>query len=387
MILYTAVQNGTTITGILTPGDNVWADVNNSGWTIAWQVVLASCSLVNIIVALSRLIFFTIHSKTFQSYLLPKVVTSLTLIANVIRLIFVAVDPLGMRRVRSFYCEHVFRTLSLDFTAACVVIIIFYWNEQLTYVQMNVTFVRKLQVPLIVAIVLIFALEATAQIIRAELPLFSLASIINGIPYLLMATPLAIFYIVTASRVLRATKKSKKLTTTKPKRIRTLALMMLLAGILGILLVLTTALLLNPNFLIPVAQYTLFFLIYFLADCLDFVQVIVFRPTTKENASSSSLQNKPTQTSNMSPLSMERQSKNTYNSTVTDPKHSKIVISSSPTIKTSSWNETSSKKTFPNTVQTDGTNPVSSSEETPKSISSALHNDDETQLHGSYNNE
>jgi hypothetical protein len=126
MILYTAVQNGTTITGILTPGDNVWADVNNSGWTIAWQVVLASCSLVNIIVALSRLIFFTIHSKTFQSYLLPKVVTSLTLIANVIRLIFVAVDPLGMRRVRSFYCEHVFRTLSLDFTAACVVIIIFY---------------------------------------------------------------------------------------------------------------------------------------------------------------------------------------------------------------------------------------------------------------------
>jgi len=116
--------NGTIDTNNI---DNEFFLFRDSWLSVAWQVVVATPSLVMMVFALIRLAqFFVFHGSTIN---LSKVILSLEVVENFLRVLFAVGDPQGLRSFYPAFWQAFFLGSSLPFSVATTVLIQFHWNS------------------------------------------------------------------------------------------------------------------------------------------------------------------------------------------------------------------------------------------------------------------
>jgi hypothetical protein len=285
--IQSSLSNGSfsNITIVLSVGDNKWTDANSSVLMIVWQVVLGVYTLLVVALCIHRLAIFIRVSSTWRAYLLPKVVISMLLIANLERVVFVSVDPFSLRQILSYPASRILLTASLPVSMSAAVLLLFYWHEQISYMNVRVTnFISKLKIPAAIVIALLISFEIVADILKALSPTtYSAVTKLSAV-YLVITLPIGVFYLVTALKVIYVTKKIGK-HSNKNKGVRKLTVKLLIAGVIQ-------ALIAVPNILIillltsnPVVAYLIVFFIIIGFDTIDLLETLSFVVSKRQNSS------------------------------------------------------------------------------------------------------
>jgi hypothetical protein len=88
-----------------------------------------------------------------------------------VRLVYLAVDPLGSHKIIPYRGSQIIITLSFPFGIASNLLVLFYWQEILSKRNMKVApFLRRLIAPFIIFVILLFLLDL-AGISTSSFPL------------------------------------------------------------------------------------------------------------------------------------------------------------------------------------------------------------------------
>jgi hypothetical protein len=193
---------------------NEWLEMSESGWMVAWQVILSAFGVVLMIIGLYLIVLLFRSSRKVS---LTTMLLSLMLITfgAAWRTIYALANPFMFRRTWYREVDDVFLTTHAPFTFAPVFLITLYQHELMkkTTMQANM-FLNKMQIPFYVAIGVLFAVEIVISILRGQ-GTDQYVAYVNIVLYLLVALVFTVFFIVTSIRVALFIKRVRKL---NPKR-------------------------------------------------------------------------------------------------------------------------------------------------------------------------
>eukprot|EP01122_Echinamoeba_exundans_P013948 TRINITY_DN6204_c0_g1_i1.p1 TRINITY_DN6204_c0_g1~~TRINITY_DN6204_c0_g1_i1.p1 ORF type:complete len:501 (+),score=28.03 TRINITY_DN6204_c0_g1_i1:99-1505(+) len=190
-------------------------------WFCRLAIIFVSFGLI--ILAVGRLIQFYTALGKFELNVVNGVLM-LELCGLALRLVYWAIGPLGsIPKVWNDESKDAWHTVSIPFAVNSTLLLTFFWWETVSYSSVKFSFsIETLKIPAIILCVLVFLVEIIIDALvvgRSRIP--NLA-IINSAIYLVLGLALAIFFIVTSSRVLfrllRISKRTPRQASSETKK-------------------------------------------------------------------------------------------------------------------------------------------------------------------------
>jgi hypothetical protein len=299
-----------TVSATLNPnGENPWKHTNDT-WMIFVQISLTLFTVANLSLAIWRLVE---HVKADGCHTrLPQACLGLIITGNIIRLIYVAVDPLWSRAIYPLPLEHLLWTLSHPFSLAVTILITFYWHDVMHGMSLNINqMLGRFKIPFIVVIVILFGIEIGFGITRALISVtgvpVAIMIVVNSIIYSIVCFGFAIFFFVTAAKLMRIL--NKKSHGEKSKRARTLRRMTTRVVVIGACLlshVIIFVLLANTSLsVVPSSSAVIWFFSFLILCVQDLFQILALVPKPQKTSSMRNSSNRTTSQNN-EPLSSPR---------------------------------------------------------------------------------
>eukprot|EP00029_Vermamoeba_vermiformis_P005728 TRINITY_DN2067_c0_g1_i1.p1 TRINITY_DN2067_c0_g1~~TRINITY_DN2067_c0_g1_i1.p1 ORF type:complete len:479 (+),score=90.99 TRINITY_DN2067_c0_g1_i1:90-1526(+) len=252
---------------------NLYKDLVDSFWSRIFQVIMGSFCLVNLGLAIWRIVIFAQISKTTGSKLpIPFTVLAFLVIANITRVIAL-VDYNGFGKLYTYAAKIFLSSLPSPFISAAAFLIAFYWHECLKRSSIVVSpFLKKLKIPFYCICAGLFAFEYIAAILHIY-NMDSWLYVFTAI-YIAITLALAIFYLTVAAQVLKrldaGAKQFKRRSVSKKASI-----MMIMTGVSIIGWSCSFGLFI-PFQMTPYAQMVLYFFLIFFSHCISFFIIMTF---------------------------------------------------------------------------------------------------------------
>jgi hypothetical protein len=234
------LQRNTFLSVILTSGEpNQWAELFDSDWTIAFQIILGAFTMACLIVAVVKWAQFYVSDGGFKLNIAQTCFAFVTL--GLLLQAVADVDPLGMRRLFNRVATLFFSSMVTPFIATPYFLVSLYWHDSLEAKSLRLNpFPGKLIIALLVAAIGFFVLDllfVLLRILNVDLgqspnPVEVAATVI--ISGLLVA--LALFYIVTGISILKKIAKSSKLSSHSKKRTKAATTVLITGSVLLLLI-------------------------------------------------------------------------------------------------------------------------------------------------------
>jgi hypothetical protein len=200
---------------------NEWLIVRSSGWWIAVQVCFSLLSAFNASLALAKLIAFMREQGPQLS--VAQMCLTLEWIANVLRLVNYALDPLFLQRgVLDAAGANILYSYHRPFFIASTLLLSLYWHQMLTEHRAKVSIgLTKARIPYIVVVIIIITVEFLTSGIRAAQGggnLLDILIIISGIAYIIVCLAVSLYFVVIGAQVLKSLREGSKITGGQSKR-------------------------------------------------------------------------------------------------------------------------------------------------------------------------
>lgn len=197
---------------LISVSPNPWMDFyTEKPAGIIFQVVyiLALLSVMSLIV--SRLWAWYRFDKSFR-LTIPKSILGLEFLANIWRFLF-ALDPWFLWNFYPVAARNVFLSFHFLFSISACLLLVTFWLSVSTSPASYKSALRKLRIPLIILVVLLFIFEISADVVRV-LPTPTVASSIatvSSAAYIIVLLLVAGYFIVSGILLLRRIRESSKL--------------------------------------------------------------------------------------------------------------------------------------------------------------------------------
>eukprot|EP00029_Vermamoeba_vermiformis_P008798 TRINITY_DN4211_c0_g1_i1.p1 TRINITY_DN4211_c0_g1~~TRINITY_DN4211_c0_g1_i1.p1 ORF type:complete len:380 (+),score=13.91 TRINITY_DN4211_c0_g1_i1:27-1166(+) len=216
--------------GLLLDGEQILIELSSEGnpWTdaiesvasiVVFRVILGGFSVALVIYGSYKLaMFIRLQRSRFN---VPQVCLALEIIANLWRVMYLVVDPLGCNFVYGSAVNSFTDTVSIPYQIATFALVAFYWFEIINQASIKIyPFLNRLKIPFFVITFLLIAIDMTLSLIGfySEFSTTTPMSII----YLVISFSLLIFYVITFIRLQRRMKAFGQARVDK-KNIRTLS--------------------------------------------------------------------------------------------------------------------------------------------------------------------
>jgi hypothetical protein len=274
-------------------GVNEWALAFESGWMIFYSVFLSALSVACMAMALYKYIAF-VRFKGFQTSV-PQLMLIFEFLANALRLVHTAIDPLQSRTIMTYFETQMFYTISWPFFIINLLLVSFYWHELMRKSKVQIhTFLRKLLTPFWIIFAVLFAGEITSGVLRGLQFNTRIVVLTLGIIYILIALACVIFFFVTGHRLARELKRiAKKYTASKRRtQLNKTALYVYIStgGVLAWLICLVAGGL-TDVFWFPWGFFSVWFVTFFSLSFISLMHMLALHePTTSQSTRSGSSQ-------------------------------------------------------------------------------------------------
>lgn len=196
--------NGTVVSALL---DNEslstpWLDARTSGlfWFLSTGIIFVAAAVF--ILGIGRLIQFY-HVFGEWKFNVINGVLILETIGGLLRVIYWVVDPLGSRGIWSDPARDVWHTISFPFGIAATLMLTLYWHETVSRSSLKFSWsIERLKIPSYILVAIVFLVELVIDILLLTRTPVNNLPIINSVTYVIIAFGLAVFFIITAARVL-----------------------------------------------------------------------------------------------------------------------------------------------------------------------------------------
>lgn len=133
------------------------------------------------------------------------VCTILLMVSLLLKFAFVTVDPWGFNLILSFGARSFLSSFHLPWGLSCALLVALFWHETLIKDGLAVSaFLGKMRVPFFIIVAIMFGLEILFTTMRIHGYTWVA---INNVVYVVLAFALAVFYVVSGIRILRALNK------------------------------------------------------------------------------------------------------------------------------------------------------------------------------------
>jgi hypothetical protein len=206
--LHSELLNGEQILITMTSEGNPWADaIITVSTVIVFRVILGGFAASLAIFGSYKLAVFIKHQGS--KFNIPQVVLALEVVANLWRVMYLTVDPLGCSFVYGSAVNSFTDTVSIPYPTATFVLISFYWYEIVTDASIMIyPFLNRLKIPFFVITFILIAMDMTLSLLGFYLE-FS-TSTPTSIIYLIISVALLAFYVVTLVKVMGRMRISKE---------------------------------------------------------------------------------------------------------------------------------------------------------------------------------
>jgi hypothetical protein len=211
----------TVMVRITSNDPNPWGDMLESGAMVTYSVILPIVIGSCLIFAVFKQVMW-IRRRGFQKSI-PQTVLWFEIVANIIRLLGAAVDPLQSRTIYPFILSQMLFTLSWPFSVVSVLLISFYWHE--LFAKVNVTinaYLDRLKIVFWVIFGVLLGLECALAITRGVGFGANVFIIVSGVMYIVVVIGTVIFFAITGIRLFKALKKTNRALSDPEKRMRKL---------------------------------------------------------------------------------------------------------------------------------------------------------------------
>jgi hypothetical protein len=211
---------------------NPW-DVLQSPGFLAWQIILLVLTAAELLYIVYKLTLIIVHGQK-KKIKMAVTICVLEMAGTILRLIYVAVDPLGATRLLPYLWDQILQTIYFPFGVASNLLYLFCWQEILTMKNMKVSpFLSKLLVPFIIVSVFLFLLDLAGGITRGvNLPqYYTVIGMVESIVYTCILLALAAWTIVIAGRVFKHFQWSKKVFSKKDELVYNSSVVSAIIGI------------------------------------------------------------------------------------------------------------------------------------------------------------
>eukprot|EP01129_Flabellula_baltica_P007411 TRINITY_DN2880_c0_g1_i1.p1 TRINITY_DN2880_c0_g1~~TRINITY_DN2880_c0_g1_i1.p1 ORF type:complete len:448 (-),score=57.08 TRINITY_DN2880_c0_g1_i1:200-1501(-) len=272
-------------------GVNLWYEARISGWLVFMQVLLVSFSLVNIVSIVYRVSVFCFYGIPMK---MASYVLLLEVIANLIRGIYIGVDPFWSRRIFSNTIHHLLITITYPISTTTSLLMILFLHDVLhnTKIQVFSFLGNSLSVFLIVSL-LNAAVEITASIFRS----------LPGAPYLfttlsaglfsLTSLFLVIFYSFYSFKIL---KRIKLLYGKKAESVEKISVRLFLSGLGTLVIMVSFGLALTPLYNHPTGFFIILSSGYMALNTISALQINACIPSEEQKQDSKRTNSKPSKT-------------------------------------------------------------------------------------------
>jgi hypothetical protein len=193
----------------MTSEGNPWLILSGSVTvTVIFRVLLGGYALAMIIFGLYKLILFIKHQG--PHFNIPQVCLALEIIANMWRVIYLVIDPLGCQFVYGSAANSFLDSVSIPYTTATFVILTFYWHEIVSDASIAIyPFLSKLKIPFFVIMLLLIAMDMTLSLVGYFYDLDTTTSM--SVIYIVISFGFLIFYVISLVKVMKRMRTSKDL--------------------------------------------------------------------------------------------------------------------------------------------------------------------------------
>lgn len=189
---------------------NEWLYIPENHLDVIFSVVIGAASAWCVGLAIYKLVLFARVRGRFTRGI-PQTCLTLHLVANSIRLLYMVVDPLGFRRVWTYFADNILFTITFPITIVASLLMSLYWVEAMTSASLAVyPGLKKMKVPFIIFSVALGVLEIASDILRsAGVVGASLTVTITAIIVLICVAGMCIFYLIASTLLLKRMKASQ----------------------------------------------------------------------------------------------------------------------------------------------------------------------------------
>jgi hypothetical protein len=260
---------------------NLWTEVFTSPMITVFRVILSVMNGLPLLLAAKKLYLFVTRKGCERN--IPQLVLIFEIVANTLRIIAVTVDPIQSQRIFPYLLNQVLFTVSWPFSLMATLLITFYWHELIGKTNVNLNnFLAKMKIPFWCTFGVLLVVEVLSGVVRGAGFSISIFKIIVGTLYIVLDGAIAIFFLVTGVRLVKALKKMANVATNMENRVRRLketTQLIYLSSVIMIIWAIGTAIGgLSPWFWIPWGFYCLWFLGFFLFGFYSLLQIMAIHP-------------------------------------------------------------------------------------------------------------
>jgi hypothetical protein len=207
------LNEGKNVTGILSYERDQWVVALTSPWIYVGQIINGALLITNLVLSIYCWYWFiVIVRKKGIRLVIPHVVLAL-IVAGTLLQIIAMVDISGFRRIYPITFNIVFFTLPAPFILSATILMTFYWHECISRSSIRVNpFLTKAKVPFFISCAVLFAFMIISTCLRV-LTVVTAFNYVELAYYVIIVLGLAIFFIVTAVKVMKQIRLSQSLSS------------------------------------------------------------------------------------------------------------------------------------------------------------------------------
>lgn len=275
---------------------NIWYEHFHNSGLIFFSVFLSLMAFTNVVISLWRLANFI---RAFGvAFTLAQMIMTMILISNILKLVYLAVDPIFSRNIFSYMASQVLNTMTFPISAITTLLITFYWHEVLKKTSAKAYFnlhKKRFIIPSIIFSILIFALEISTSVLRGFQYNVQTISIVATSSFLAVLVVVNIYCLYIGGRVLHQISKSPSSKKSKrTNRLKTTTRYIIASAITTTFTIPFLVLIWTDAFRNPPVFIAVYFFLFFFLTLGDFFKLLAFgTPSSSVKTSSSSNNSTP----------------------------------------------------------------------------------------------
>jgi len=286
LYLLNLTDYGSVVVNLTANDPNFWLKViGDNGVMVPFSIILGSIGLVCLSLASYKLIkLFTIPGSS--SRMLVKTVLVFDIIGNLVRFVYVTIDPFSCRLLFNFLSTQILVTLSIPFTLASTLLISLYWAEVTSKNNVLVLdFLQRFKWVFWGLFIPMIAIELTTSTLRGSGYPFFIWQVVDGAMYICVSIFVTVLFLYGGMKVLNTFKKMpNERSTSTAKTTKRLMMSSIFQIVLILMLIIggvTPALYINPW-----SFYFIWFIGFLTLYGISLTQILAFRlPTPEINSS------------------------------------------------------------------------------------------------------
>jgi len=277
---------GSVVVNLTANDPNFWLKViGDNGVMVPFSIILGSIGLVCLSLASYKLIkLFTIPGSS--SRMLVKTVLVFDIIGNLVRFVYVTIDPFSCRLLFNFLSTQILVTLSIPFTKKNKQKISLYWADVTSKNNVLVLdFLQRFKWVFWGLCIPMIAIELTTSTLRGSGYPFFIWQVVDGAMYICVSIFVTVLFLYGGMKVLNTFKKMpNERSTSTAKTTKRLMMSSIFQIVLILMLIIggvTPALYINPW-----SFYFIWFIGFLTLYGISLTQILAFRlPTPEINSS------------------------------------------------------------------------------------------------------